>query len=178
MIDLLNDIVRNELPGLLVDRENWDSLIVNRRKPATYRVFCQRDDLRICLHRFDPCHMSESFAHPHPWPAAFLILDGQYRMSVGFSATRTSPPEPVIEHVMGSWSSYSITHPMTWHAVTPLETTYTVMVNRAAWPVDVAHTDVRTTKGKDLDKMPESELHEHLKKFQSLLINYLSGAKR
>ena len=45
------------LPQLISKREVWDSLIVNRRKPYTYRVFTTLPNgLRLCLHKFDPCH--------------------------------------------------------------------------------------------------------------------------
>lgn len=174
MLDNLYDALR-VLPDLLNKREVWDSLIVNRRKPYTYRVFTQLPNgLRICLHKFDPCHTHESFPHPHPWPGAFVVLDGSYRMKIGYSKTReTMEVEDVSTFIMSTYSAYEITNPLTWHSVTPLEPTYTVMVNGATWDKDVAHVDVRTTKGKDLDRMPENELLEHLEKFKYLVGEWL-----
>lgn len=165
-----------KLPALLENPASWDSLIVNRRKPATYRVFHYEDGYRICLHRFDPCHLHESFDHPHPWPGGFLLLDGSYRMRVGFSSDRTSQPKSVMDEILTKWSYYQITNPLTWHSVTPLTTTYTVMINGDPWPADVAHTEVRTTKNKDLDKMPEADLLEHLNIFKRLVGEYLGQA--
>jgi hypothetical protein len=160
------------LPELIDNRDVWDSIIVNRRKPYTYRVFTQLPNgLRLCLHKFDPCHTHEAFSHPHPWAGAFMILHGKYKMNVGYSCNGRldSIPANVSTFILNAGSSYEIINPLTWHSVIPLETTYTIMVNDVAWDSEVAHKDVRTTKGKDLDKMPESELLEHLKIFKQLV---------
>lgn len=174
MLDVLQKAVPT-LPELLDKRELWDSLIVNRRKPYTYRVFTKLPDgNRLCLHKFDPCHDHEAFGHPHPWAGAFLVLEGKYRMTVGYSLDRESLPENVMTTIMTSGSMYEIVNPLTWHSVVPLETTYTIMVNGEPWKPDVAHQEVRTTRGKDLDKMPEDELLEHLKHFKELVELYSS----
>jgi hypothetical protein len=47
---------------------------------------------------------------------------------------------------------------------------WTVMLNGPAW--EDAHKSVRRTKGKDLDKMPEDELREHLDLFKVLTQDY------
>lgn len=169
MLKLLKQYINDHtIAGLLTDRSKWDSLIVNRRKPHTYRVFTYFGNNRICLHRFDPCDRHESFDHPHPWPGAFLLLKGSYRMKIGHSPDRISPPVPVADFVLHAGSAYEISDPLTWHSVTPLETTYTLMLNGPTWGPEVAHKDVRTTKGKDLDKMPEDELLAHLNIFAEL----------
>lgn len=174
MLDKLYDGLK-ELPKLLEDRSKWDSLIINRRKPWTYRVYSQLSSgLRVCLHRFEICHTHEAFPHPHPWPGAFIIMDGSYKMKVGYSADRESPMLDVMTTVMGKWSAYEIVNPLAWHSVIPLETTHTIMVNDTPWTAEVAHKEVRTTKGKDLDKMPEDDLLEHLAKFQRLVEEYLN----
>lgn len=158
------------LPNLLENKGIWDSLIVNRRKPYTYRVFTQLDNgYRLCLHKFDVCSDHEAFVHPHPWPGAFKILRGAYKMDIGYSQDRESPPSPVLSTIMTAGSYYEITNPLTWHSVIPLQETWTVMVNGEPWPFEYAHKDIRTTKGKDLDKMPQDELEEHLDMFNFLL---------
>ena len=116
-----------ELPKLLADSNNWDSLIVN---PWTFRVYSKLSNgMRVCLHRFEICHTHEAFPHPHPWPGAFLVLEGSYKMEIGHSLDRESPMLDVMTTVMGRWSAYEIVNPLTWCAVIPLETTYTIMVN-------------------------------------------------
>ncbi len=187
MVDMKEvfDRLMPKVPALLDDPANWDSLIVNRRKPATYRVFHYEEGYRICLHRFDPCHLHESFDHPHPWPGGFLLLDGSYRMRIGFSPDviceqckhhndgRKAQPMAVMDEILTKWSFYQIISPFTWHSVTPLTTTYTIMMNGDPWTPDVAHTEVRTTKGKDLDKMPPDDLQAHLDIFKRLVGEYL-----
>lgn len=176
MLSKLQYILSTELGNLLNDPERWDSLLINRRKPHTYRVFTEFKDpdpeyngLRICLHKFDACATHEAFEHPHPWPGAFVILDGSYKMRFGQSVDRFSKPIHMETIKLTKYSMYDITDPLTWHSVIPLRETYTIMVNDKPWSADVAHTEVRTTKGKDLDKMPDQELREFLWHFQGLL---------
>jgi hypothetical protein len=90
-------------------------------------------------------------------------------MRIGHSPDRVSSPVAVADFIVTKGSSYEITSPLTWHSVTPLETTYTIMLNGPTWAPEVAHKDVRTTKGKDLDKMPEDKLLDHLKIFYTLI---------
>lgn len=176
MLNKLELILKGQLPELLHIPERWDSLLINRRKPHTYRVFTEYksenpelDGLRVCLHKFNACDRHEAFEHPHPWPGAFIILDGSYQMRFGQSKDRFSKPDHMETLNLTKYSSYDIVSPLTWHAVIPLCDTYTIMVNDKPWAADVAHTEVRTTKGKDLDKMPDQELREFLTHFQVLL---------
>lgn len=178
MLDKLNEALKT-LPELLENIENWDSLIINRRKPHTYRVFTQLpNNLRLCLHKFNECDQHEAFLHPHPWPGAFMVMSGRYKMEVGHSISRTDMPDMVMQVVLPKWSQYEITNPMTWHSVTPLTTTYTIMVNGEPWDGNTAHRDVRTTKGKDLERMPTEELAEHLALFKHFLQEYNEGFAR
>ena len=159
------------LPPLLDDMSRWESLIINRRKPYTYRVHTQLNDLRVCLHKFETCSEEESFFHPHPWPGAFLVLSGGYRMGVGHSQSLTAKPDHVVTIDLTKWCRYEITEPTTWHSVTPSGLTYSVMVNGPPWG-HLAHQDVRTTKGKDLEKMSDESLEEHLRAFRFLIEEY------
>lgn len=169
MLSVLEDVLHS-LPALLDEPTAWDSLIVNRRKPITYRVFRYLDDgLRVSLHKFDPCDRREAYPHPHPWPGAFAILEGSYRMWIGFTPSLEShEPITVTETVLAAGSRYEITEPRTWHSVTPLEECWTVMVNGRPWK-EAAHVAAPTTTGKDLDKMPPDELTAHLAKFRELV---------
>lgn len=171
MLDKLYDILLSEkLQELIVQPNGWSSLIINRRKPYTYRIFRQFGDLRLCLHKFDICDEHEAFRHPHPWPGAFRVLDGEYKMGLWLSKDRfDNEPTKVAETILRTGSSYEITNPLTWHSVVPLHETYTIMINSTPWNSETAHTSVRTTKGKDLDSLSETELKEQLKKFNNLL---------
>jgi hypothetical protein len=157
----------------LDEPERWDSLIINRRKPHTIRLFTfnSTKDARVCLHKFFPCSSDEAFPHPHPWPAVFTILENGYHMKIGVSKDRFSEPEYYENMYMRRCSSYEIDNPLTWHAIAPLndEPVYTCMVNSAAFPDDVVHTAVRRTKGKDLEKLSENEKLDLLNKFKEIL---------
>ena len=168
MMEKLENVLK-ELPALLEIPERWDSLVINRRKPFTYRVLSLVEGFRISLHKFDACDRSESFYHPHPWPDAFKILSGAYQMQMGRSVSRFSDPLDAGSFRLYSGSMYAITDPYVWHQITPIMETHTVMVNDPPWDIDVAHTKTRTTVGKDLDKLPLDELVGHLNKFQELI---------
>lgn len=163
MLNILEEKIKL-LPEIIKDLSKWDSLIINRRKPHTYRAFYQFDDgIRMCLHRFETCDEHEAFYHPHPWPGAFKIVKGSYKMQIGQSYNSCSKPVDVATFIMNQGSSYEITSPLTWHTVIPLSECYTIMINGK--PFEHPHVDVRTTKGKDLQSMSETELREHLNNF-------------
>ena len=54
MIEVLQNLLP-EIYSRLSRGDEWDSLIVNRRKPWTYRVFRKFGEYRVCLHAFDHC---------------------------------------------------------------------------------------------------------------------------
>lgn len=163
MIETLQSVLPEVLQSVKRHDADWDSLIINRRKPWTYRVFKQFGDYRVCLHAFDECSSEESFAHPHPWPGAFLMLHGAYVHTVGFSADLESKPVFCFREIVRPYTMYEIIDRRTWHSVQPLKRTYTVMINGAPW--ESPHSDTRTTKGKDLEQMNPDELGIHLKEF-------------
>jgi hypothetical protein len=157
MLELLDEVLA-AVPALIDNPGEWGSLVINRRKPFTYRASTTWRGYRVCLHRFEACDEEEALLHPHPWPGAFAVVRGSYLMGVGFSADRLAKPSQVLRTVMGPGSRYEIVTPLTWHSVVPREECYTVMVNGEAWPADVAHAEVRTTKGKGLEPMTAADL--------------------
>lgn len=95
------------------DPDAWSSIVINKRKPHTFRSFLQHEDSRICLHRFEPCEPDDALAHPHPWSSSMLILAGTYGMSVARSADLVSnETSPVINATLSAGSVY------TWMIVT------------------------------------------------------------
>lgn len=148
---------------------HWKSLIVNKRKPYTYRIYTIIDGLRVCLHRFDECDNTESFPHPHPWPGAFKILKGGYEMDVGQSFNGVDKPPYMAKFFLTAGCWYEIDHPYMWHQISPFGETYTIMVNGPEWPETVKHSACRTTKGKDLQTLSPDEVEEQLKVFRTLL---------
>lgn len=165
-LEKLQYLIDNHHQLLVNGGPPWNSLVINRRKPYTYRVSRMVGKYRICLHKFEECEESESFLHPHPWPAAFRIFSGSYMMNAGFSPNLTDAPEPVLRQVQVAGSSYEIGEPRTWHSVTPLGgEVYTMMLNGPPWSPGEHHEDVRTTKGKDLDTLTPTELARFIQDF-------------
>lgn len=161
-----------KIPEFLERPFDWETLVINKRKPHTYRAWTMfgnpHYNIRVCLHRFEPCTQAEAFFHPHPWPGAFSVLEGRYKMKIGYSEDRQAEPKQLMTMTLGAGSTYAMTDPMLWHSVQPLTTCYSIMVNADPWP-EVEHERAPTTKGKDLDRMSREELEKHLSKFKELL---------
>lgn len=160
------------LPEWLKNKDDWQSLIINRRKPETYRVFRYlAGGIRVCLHRFSRFYDGEAFMHPHPWQGAFYIVKGSYRMRLGYT-TDLQEPEPTIISTLEltAGSSYAIDDPRTWHSVEPVtEYVYTLMVNGPPWASQLAHSQVKTTKGKDLESLTPEGLEAFLAEYSAAL---------
>lgn len=170
MIDKLQDLLPQVLDSLTNGDDEWDSLVINRRKPHTYRMFKHFDGLRVCCHVFDQCDEEDAFAHPHPWPGAFLILSGEYIHTVGFSPDLQSQPTFLYREIVRPFMMYEIVHKQTWHKVQPTVRTHTIMVNGEPWD---GHNETRTTKGKDLDRLSYGAMDALKIEFAALLSQYL-----
>lgn len=141
--------------------EIWDTLVINKRKPHTKRLFTRVKDTRVCLHIFSPCGEDEAFGHPHAWPMSCHILRGGYYMKLGINNDLCG------QIYLPQGSSYKMENPELWHKVWGHEETWTVMFN--GLPYDNPRDEVVTTKGKDLDTLDENEKVDLLNKFASLL---------
>ena len=172
MIDKLHEL----LPVVLEDLQKknydeWDTLVINRRKPHTYRISKMYGDYRICLHNFVECEEDEAFAHPHPWPGAFLLLSGEYYHRLARSKNAITLPTSYHKQLLRANSMYEITHPLEWHSVQPLVRTMTIMINGKPWTAQ--HVETRTTKGKDLEKMERGLVVSHCCVFENLITEYV-----
>lgn len=155
------------------DATRWQSIVINKRRPHTYRAFLNRGESRICLHRFEPCKPADSFAHPHPWLSSMLVLAGEYDMVVGRTSDLVSAdPADVIQLTLSSGSIYSMEDRHTWHQVIPKTRCYSLMVNGPRW--ENAHRRAPTTSGKGLESMSERALLEHLEICAKLLTAWLT----
>jgi hypothetical protein len=132
MLDVLAR-VEQVLPGLLQDESVWQSLYVDYHPPMVERLWTPWQDYRVFLHRIHPCRREEALFHPHPWPSAMRILDGEYEMAVGFGAGMEDPPVAALM-VARSDFRYEMSHPDSWHYVRPLvRPTLSVMVTGRPW---------------------------------------------
>lgn len=171
MLDKFHSLLKSSyFHSALYKDSSWDSLIINRRKPTTYRIFQQFGPLRVCLHCFHPCDTDEAFKHPHPWPGAFHVLKGGYDMDLYLSKDREDiEPIKITSMYLTGGSEYEITNPLLWHSVAPATMTYTIMVNDKPWEPCFQHVNVRTTAGKDLKAISPNQLTIYLKRFRKLI---------
>jgi hypothetical protein len=184
MIDTLYEVCE-QLPDLLQDRGRWDSLIIDKRRPITRRVFTMMGQLRVCLHEFEyigNTRDDEAFWHPHAWPAAIHVLNGAYLMGARLHREpRARETHQDLLH--GHRSRHRLQHdrPLEWHRIIPqTPLVHTIMINGPRWPEPIAHRLVRTTTGKGLVPLSPEHLDSHLKLFSELLAHQdcLSGSGR
>jgi len=133
MIKKLIDI-KEKLPALLSDRENWKSLYVDYHPPLVERLYMDYEDVRISIHRLHKCEPSDALIHPHPWPAAFMVFGG-YQTAFGYSETIDAPEN--MSRVIMNEGCYEMMDKNLWHYVAPLETCITIMVSGKPWGRDM-----------------------------------------
>lgn len=130
MIGILHR-VEKELPKLLLDESNWNSLFINYHPPFVERLWREWFEYRIYLHRIHPCKVGEALFHSHPWPSAMRIISGSYEMEVGYGKEK---PPVAARIIMGSGSEYEMTNPNGWHSVRPIDVpSLSLMVTGAPW---------------------------------------------
>lgn len=140
MLGVLAQIER-ELPTLLRDEGAWQSVDVDYHPPRVERLWKRRGDYRVYLHRIHPCGREDALFHPHPWPSAMRVLDGEYEMAVGFGAGTAEPPVAALMVSRGDFR-YEMTHPDAWHYVRPLGApTLSVMVTGKPWARESPKSD-------------------------------------
>lgn len=132
MLDVLAQ-VEAALPELLRDGDRWRSVLVDYHPPKVERLWVSWGGYRVYLHRIHPCGEGKALFHPHPWPSAMRVLEGEYEMATGFGAGTVEPPE-ASRLILGGGSRYEMTHPDSWHFVRPLDRpTLSVMVTGKPW---------------------------------------------
>ena len=132
MLDVLAQL-EESLPAMLGDEGLWHSLYVDYHPPIVERLWAHWRDYRVFLHRIHPCAREQALFHPHPWPSAMRVLEGEYEMAVGFGAGMDEPPIAALMVSRGDFR-YEMTHPDSWHYVRPLGApTLSVMVTGKPW---------------------------------------------
>ncbi len=168
MLNVLHEIEK-ALPSLLSEEGAWQSVYVDYHPPFVERVWRQVGQNRVYLHRIHPCKKSEALFHPHPWPSAMRIVEGEYEMSVGYGKGDEAPPVAATI-IMASGSSYEMVDPDGWHYVRPLgKPTLSLMVTGAPWE----RTAPKSTR--PLQPLPLDRIAELMKLFASHY-NAQSGA--
>ena len=135
MLDVLAQL-EQALPAMLMDESIWQSLYVDYHPPTVERLWTPWREYRAFLHRIHPCAREQALFHPHPWPSAMRVLEGEYEMAVGFGPGMDEPPVAALMVSRGDFR-YEMTHPDSWHYVRPLgRPTLSVMVTGKPWARD------------------------------------------
>lgn len=132
---MLNILAEAEelLPKLLQDDAIWQSLYVDYHPPFVERLWTPWGSYRINLHRIHPCPRAEALFHPHPWPSAMHVFEGEYEMAVGFGSGMETPPVAALMIARDDFR-YEMTHPDCWHYVRPIgRPSLSVMVTGTPW---------------------------------------------
>lgn len=136
MLNVLKRAEADLLVKLLERRgkgDNWKSLNITYEKPYVERLWLSYGKNRIYLHRIYKCKREEALLHPHPWPSAVLLLEGEYEMGIGYGEGVT-PPEISTTIIATAGTRYEMTNPNGWHYVRPLsDTTLSLMVTGPPW---------------------------------------------
>lgn len=125
--------VELELPERIRSGD-FRSMHVTYAKPYVERLFFQRGEHRVFLHRIEGCLPEEALWHSHPWPSVIKVLDtegGIYRHTVGakdhVSSVQTSVASfaaPIV---------YTMLEPEGFHSVCTDKASWSVMITGPRW---------------------------------------------
>ncbi len=127
MLDTLRQIIADELPGLLASPEQWADMHIIYHPPRVERLWLQRGEARLFLHRIHPCGPDQALWHPHPWPSAVCLLTGRYEHAIAGTASYDDgtgfarPTQALSRMVLTAGCAYEMVNPQTWHVVRPLD---------------------------------------------------------
>lgn len=125
--------IEKELPRLLLNESEWQSLYIDYHPPIVERLWRKWGEYRILLHKIYPCKAEDSLFHPHPWPSAIRVLTGSYEMLVGYGKGETIPPVAT-KMIFQDNFYYEMTDPDAWHSVRPIGSpTYSLMLTGKPW---------------------------------------------
>lgn len=119
ILDQLEDAKR-ELPELLMNEEQWGDVDVHYHPPRVERLWTPYRDGRVFLHEIHPCVPDAALMHPHPWPSAMYLIDGEYEM--GYARSDPDGPRPTNyeRRVVRAGETYVMPDPDEWHYVAPI----------------------------------------------------------
>lgn len=172
MINELKNIEKTILLDLLRKPEVWKSLDINYHPPHVERLYTFYGDYKISLHKIYSCKKQDALLHPHPWKAAFHILDGVYETGIGFSDTKEVPKEMSTFITYGE-AYYDMTTPNIWHYVRPRRKNdwcYSVMLSSKPYTDDEMNPAVAKSS-KSLKELSQEKIDSLLRSFLVLYEN-------
>ena len=163
-------IKREELEIILkmLDEDQFDSILIDKRDPITYRLFKEfPDGKRICLHKIG---QGKTAIHAHKYNVRVLILQGEYTHNIGYWNGTDS--DFSINHVYtsqcGAGHSYEIDDPNTLHGLVARgKPVYSIMIND--YNFGSPNPKCISTKGNDLGPIPTSQKQELVNYFKDLI---------
>lgn len=141
LIEKLQQIERVKMYDLLCDASIWKSKMINYHPPVVERLWCQLGNYRLYLHFIHTCNPGEPLFHPHPWPSAIHVLEGEYEMGMGFGE---GIEEPEIFSTIVSQGSmyYEMPHRDGWHYVRPTKgVCASIMLTGEPWDREMPKSD-------------------------------------
>jgi len=117
-IEKLKQIERVKIYDLLSDFSIWKSMDINYLPPHVERLWCQLGNYRLSLHFIHSCEKGKAFFHPHPWPNAVHVIEGEYEMGMGFGEG-LEVPEVSSTIISQGNMYYEMTDKNVWHYVRP-----------------------------------------------------------
>lgn len=153
-IEKLQQIERLKLYDLLCDDSVWKSVDINYHPPHVERLWCQLGKYRLYLHFIHPCKKEEALFHPHPWPSAICVLEGEYEMGIGFGKGLKEPE--IFTTILSQGNMYyEMPHRDGWHYVRPTEKVCSsIMLTGEPWDREMPAVDeVGTLSGLHNDRV-------------------------
>lgn len=119
MIKLITEALKN-IHDVLGNWDEWKTLYVDYAPPTVERAWIPyKTDYRLCIHRIHPCDPALALYHPHPWPSAVFMCDGEYEMITGYGDPKGPPPPVSHRFIVKPGTRYEMVDPNAWHAVIP-----------------------------------------------------------
>jgi len=139
-IDKLQQLEKVKLYDLLCDVSIWKSVDINYHPPHVERLWCQLGAYRLYLHFIHPCKKEEALFHPHPWPSAIHVIEGNYEMGMGFGEGLEEPE--IFSTILSQGNMYyEMPHRDGWHYVRPISVCSSVMLTGEPWDREMPAAD-------------------------------------
>lgn len=158
-------------------KDEWDSVVLNRRHPYNYKVFQDLPDgNRVSFNYLTPCKHSDAQARPYHRPVEFLSLSGIYQESIWCDPSINPNQEyqaslTEIRYAPFSWHVLDNAH--TWHKIQPLHPCRLMMIEGPLYP-----RFSEDEKGWDkFQGMPRCDVADQLHDFRALLRAYVAFLK-
>jgi hypothetical protein len=153
------DLVRS-----MLDNDEWESLLIDKRDPVTRRLFIERGGKRYCLHYM---RSGKTKPHPHKYNVRVKLLCGRYKHSIylddGEKLTKA------YDEYLQAGTTYQIDDPDVFHEieVEPLAYSWSLMIND--YNFTIPNDACISTDDNGLGPIPEDEKQELIKEFRKLL---------